>query len=208
MRTATLALFLTLGTTLGLPVQAAAPVPRPSKEFTVATPQGQQILLSSLKGKVCVVQFLFTWCPHCQAFSKVLTQLNTEYGPRGFQALGVAFDDDDPNNKLPLKDKAAAYAQQYAGFPVGYSTRTTVFNYLGLSELERIGVPQIVVIDRKGVIREQTTGEGGGPLGSPEHLKPLIESLLAEGAAPKAPAKSGDTKKTSEKKTADKKTSE
>jgi len=190
----------------GLSVQAEAPVPRPSKEFTVVPPQGPQILLSSLKGKVCVVQFLFTWCPHCQAFSRVLTQLNAEYGPRGFQALGVAFDDDD--GKAPLKDKAAAYAQQYAGFPVGFSTRTTVFSYLGLSELERIGVPQIAVIDRKGVIREQTTSQGGGPLGDPAHLKPLIESLLAEGAPSKAPAKGGETKKTSDKKSSDKKTSE
>src|SRR5689334_25126661 len=104
MRTSLLALLITLGTTfLGVQAKAAAPVPRPSKEFTVTTPQGQQILLSSLKGKVAVVQFLFTWCPHCQAFSQVLTQLNTEYGPRGFQALGVAFDDDD--GKGPLKDK-------------------------------------------------------------------------------------------------------
>jgi hypothetical protein len=100
-----------------------------------------------------------------------------------------------------LKDKAAAYAKQYAGFPVGYSTRSTVLSYLGISELERIGVPQIMVIDRKGVIREQSTSQGGGPLGDPAHLKPLIESLLAEGAGAKAPAKS-------EKKTADKKTSE
>ena len=125
-------------------------MPRPAKEFTVATPQGQHILLSSLKGKVVVVQFLFTWCPHCQAFSKVLTQFNREYGPRGFQALGVAFEDD------VTKDKAVSYAQQYAGFPVGVSTRSTVLGYLGISELERIGVPQIVVIDRKGVIREQS----------------------------------------------------
>src|SRR6185436_15788201 len=89
MRIATF--LLPLGLALGLSVQAAAPVPRPSKEFTVATPQGQQILLTSLKGKVAVIQFLFTWCQHCQNFSKVLTQLNSEYGPRGFQALGVAF---------------------------------------------------------------------------------------------------------------------
>jgi len=195
MRTATLANFLVLGLAAGLSVQAEAPVPRPSKEFTVATPQGQQILLSSLKGKVCVVQFLFTWCPHCQAFSKILTQLNTEYGPRGFQALGVAFEDD------VTKEKAISYAQQYAGFPVGVSTRTTAFSYLGLSEIERIGVPQIVVIDRKGVIREQSTAQGGGPLGDPTHLKPLIESLLAEGGASKAPpAKGGTQKKAAEKK--------
>jgi thiol-disulfide isomerase/thioredoxin len=211
MRKATLGHFLllvvTLGITLGRPAQAAAPVPRPSKEFTVVTPQGQQILFSSLKGKVAVVQFLFTWCPHCQAFSKVLTQLNTEYSARGFQALGVAFDDDD--GKLPLKDKVVAYTKENAGFPVGVSNRSTVLSYLGISELERIGVPQIVVIDRKGVIREQSPSQGGGPLGDPAHLKPLIESLLAEGAGAKGPAKSGDsTTKPSEKKTADKKTSE
>jgi thiol-disulfide isomerase/thioredoxin len=201
MRTATLALLLTLGTTLGLPAQAAAPVPRPAKEFTVSTPQGQHILLSSLKGKVVVVQFLFTWCPHCQAFSKVLTQFNTEYGPRGFQALGVAFNEpDSPTDKVPLKDKVVDYTRQYAGFPVGVSSRTPVLSYLGISELERIGVPQIIIIDRKGVIREQSTSQGGGPLGDPAHLKPLIESLLAEGAPAKAPAKRGTTKKTATKK--------
>jgi len=198
MRTAPLALFVALGLS-AFTAEAAAPVPRPSKEFTVATPQGQQILLSSLKGKVAVVQFLFTWCPHCQAFSKVLTQLNADYGSRGFQALGVAFDDDDPKTP-PLKDKAAAYAQQYAGFPVGFSTRTPVLAYLGISELERIGVPQIVVIDRKGQIREQSTSQGGGPLGDPAHLKPLIESLLAESAPAKTPAKSDTKKKPAEKK--------
>jgi thiol-disulfide isomerase/thioredoxin len=191
-------------------MQAAGPVPRPSKEFTVTTPQGQQILLSSLKGKVAVVQFLFTWCPHCQAFSQMLTQLNMEYGPRGFQALGVAFntDPDNPNDKVPLKDKVVAYTQQYAGFPVGFSNRSTVLGYLGISELERIGVPEIVVIDRKGVIREQSPTQGGGPLTDPAHLRMVVESLLAEGAGAKAPAKSGDsTTKPAEKKTADKKTS-
>ena len=203
MRIATLANVLTLGLALGLSVQAESPLPRPSKEFTVATPQGQQILLSSLKGKVTVIQFLFTWCPHCQAFSKILTQLNTEYAPRGFQALGVAFDDDDPKTP-PLKEKAMAYGQQYAGFPVGFATRGPVLAYLGISELERIGVPQIVVIDRKGVIREQSPSQGGGPLGDPAHLKPLIETLLAEGAPAKGPAKSGDAKK----KATDKKASE
>jgi len=182
-------------------------VPRQSKEFTVVTPQGQQILLSSEKGKVCVVQFLATWCPHCQAFSQMLTQLSTEYGPRGFQALGVAFDDDD--GKAPLKDKAAAYAKQYAGFPVGFATRSTVLSYLGISELERIGYPEIVVLDRKGVIREQSPTQGGGPLSDPAHLRMVIESLLAEGGGTKAPAKGGDaTTKPAVKKTTDKKTSE
>jgi thiol-disulfide isomerase/thioredoxin len=153
------------------------------------------------------VQFLFTWCPHCQAFSKVLTELNTEYGARGFQALGVAFDEVDPKDPVPLKEKVVAYGKTYAGFPVGVSNRTSVLSYLGISELERVGVPQIVVIDRKGIIREQTTSEGGGELGNPAHLKPLIESLLAEGAPAKTPAKASP-KTGTKSKTAEKKASE
>lgn len=193
MRNATLGLALTLGITLGLPVEAAAPVPRPSKEFTVATPQGKQILFSSLKGKVVVAQFLFTWCPHCQAFSKMLTQLNNEFGARGFQAMGVAFDDD------LTKEKTVAYMQEHAGFPVGMSSRQTVLSYLGISDMERLGVPQIVVIDKKGVIREQSSVQGGGELGNAAHLIPLIESLLAEGTTSKAPAKSVAEKTTAKK---------
>jgi thiol-disulfide isomerase/thioredoxin len=208
MRTTTLALLLTLGIALELPAQAAAPVPRPSKEFTVVTPQGQKILLSSLKGKVVVAQFLFTWCPHCQAFSQLLTKLHSEYGARGFQPIGVAFNESEPGDNVPLKDKVVTYTQQYAGFPVGFSTRTTVLSYLGISEVERIGVPEIVVIDRKGVIREQSPTEGGGQLTNEAHLRSVIESLLAEGGGTKAPAKSGSaTKKPAEKKTADKKAS-
>lgn len=198
MRNATLAKILTLGLALGISVQAQGPVPRPSKEFTVITPQGQQILFSSLKGKVVVAQFLFTWCPHCQAFSKALTQFNNEYGPRGFQAVGVAFEDD------VTKDKAVLYGQQYAGFPVGVSNRSTVLSYLGISELERIGVPEIVVIDRKGVIREQSPAQGGGPLADPAHLKAVVEGLLAEAA----PARTGTSKKPAAKKTVEKKASE
>jgi hypothetical protein len=76
-----------------------------------------------------------------------------------------------------------------------------VLSYLGISELESVGVPQIVIIDRKGVIREQSPTQGGGPLGDPAHLKPLIESLLAEGGADKSGA---STKKPAEKKTTEK----
>src|SRR5207248_8712356 len=89
MRTATVATFLTFG----LLAQAAGPIPREAKNIAVTDANGKTISLADQKGKVCVVQFLFTWCPHCQAFSTMLSKLNTEYGPRGFQAMGLAFDE-------------------------------------------------------------------------------------------------------------------
>ena len=146
--------------------------------------------------------------PALQAFSKVLTQLNLEYGPRGFRALGVAFDEEDPKDQVPLKDKAAAYAKNTRDSQwvsrLGQRCSAT-WEFRSWSALE---FPQIVVIDRKGVIRGQSHSQGGGPLTDPAHLKTLVESLLAEGAGAKAPAKSGASTANCGKKTADKKTSE
>src|SRR5712692_2161679 len=101
MRTAALAALLTLA----IPAWAIPPVPRPAKEFTFVQPSGQQTLLTSLKGKVVIIQFLFTWCQHCQAFSQELTKLQRELGPHGIEFRGVAFDD----NVQPLM--ATTYVQ-------------------------------------------------------------------------------------------------
>jgi thiol-disulfide isomerase/thioredoxin len=179
MRTVALAALLTLA----IPAWAIPPVPRPSKEFTFVAPNGQQVLLTSLKGKVVIIQFLYTWCQHCQAFSQELTKLQAEPGLKGIEFRGVAFDD----NVQPLM--ATSYAQKFnVTFPVGYASRDTVISYLGLSVMERLAVPQVVIIDKKGVIRAQSQ-----PLGSPElqnetNLRKMLTEMAAEGSA-KAPAK-------------------
>src|SRR6185436_7596938 len=91
---------LLLASTLAL--HAAAPVPRPTKEFTITLPSGKQSLLSSYRGKVVMLSCMFTTCPHCQSLSKVVRKLQQELGPKGFQALGVAFNDEvnTPNNSV------------------------------------------------------------------------------------------------------------
>jgi thiol-disulfide isomerase/thioredoxin len=161
---------------------AISPVPRPAKEFTIIEPSGKQTLLSSMKGKVVYIQFLSTTCPHCQALSRVLTNIQNDLGPKGLQVFGVAFDDSLP----PQVD---SYKKQFAqSFPVGYAKRDTVLNYLGLSVMERLAVPQVVVIDRKGVIRAQSA-----PLTTPElqndaQIRKLLGDLLAEGSAASAKA--------------------
>src|SRR5438477_5351479 len=78
---------------LSASLSAKPPVPRPARELSIVEANNKVTLLTGLKGKVVYVQFLFTTCPHCQALSGVLTKLGKELGPQGFQALGVAFDD-------------------------------------------------------------------------------------------------------------------
>jgi thiol-disulfide isomerase/thioredoxin len=165
---------------LGVSALAAPPVPRPAKELDVAEPNGTHHLLSSYKGKVVVIQCLFTTCPHCQAFSRdVLTKLQTDYGPRGFQALGVAFDEAD-------NTKVSNYMKTYkVGFPVGPASRDTVLSFLGFSVMDRLVVPQIAVVDRKGTIVAETEANPDGPakLQNEAYLRGLVEQLLGSGGA-------------------------
>ncbi len=67
-------------------------------------------------------------------------------------------------------------------YPVGYTSSEKVDSYLGRSGMERFRVPQMVVIDRAGVIRTQSPGRGDPNLENENYLRNLIDSLLKEGA--------------------------
>ena len=193
-------LVSTLAGTLAL--QAAAPVPRPTKEFTIVLPSGQQKLLSSYRGKVVMLACMFTTCPHCQALSKIITKLQKDLGPKGFQAVGAVFNEEvnTPNAGVNAQVTGNFVSQFEVGFPVGYAPQASVMSYLGLSEIERWVVPQVVIIDRKGVIRAQSASQGTADLQTEAYLRKYLGELLDEGksAAPaKAPAKKAVDKKTS-----------
>src|ERR1700687_1845419 len=149
MRIAPVSALLASLLTSGLALQAAAPVPRPSKECMIILPSGKQTLLSSYRGKVVMAAYMFTTCPHCQALSKVITKLQNELGPRGFQALGVAFNDEvnTPNSSMNAQVINSFVKDYGVGFPVGYAPRESVLSYLGISDIENWSVPQIAIID-------------------------------------------------------------
>jgi peroxiredoxin len=162
---------------------AMPPVPRKAPEFTIVESSGKQTLISSLKGKVVVMPFMFTTCPHCQREAQMLTKLAKEYGPKGLVVMGTVFDD-------ATGPKAAQFIKEFQiGFPVGYSTRETVTSYLGISVMDRWVVPQVAIIDKKGNIVAQTEATGTPQLQDETYLRGLIEKLLAEGGAGAAPAK-------------------
>ena len=168
----------------------AADVPRPSPEFVIRLVDGQQKLLSQYRGKVVALEFLYTTCPHCQNCSATMNRLYKEYGPKGFQPLGVAFNDmatllvPDYVNQLRLD------------FPIGVASRDEVVNYLQFPVVERMTVPQLVFIDKKGVIRAQHVGGDEFFKTEEASMRQMIGKLLKEPAAAgqkKTPAKSAFT---------------
>ena len=118
--------------------------------------------------------------------------------------MGAVFNDEvnTPNNAANAQVTAAFVNQFQVGFPVGYAPRDSVLSYLGVSDIESWVVPQIAIIDRKGVIRAQSAARGTADLQTESYLRKYLGELLDEGgaksAAPsKAPAKKAADKKTS-----------
>jgi peroxiredoxin len=154
-------------------LSAQPAMPRKAPEFTVVEASGKQTLLSSFKGKVVVLAFVFTTCPHCQAECGVLTKLQGELGAKGFQPLAVAFND----NAGMLVNQ---FVQDFhIGFPVGSASRETVMSYLQLSDVYRWVVPQMVIIDRQGNIVAQSAPTGSEELQEEAPLRKRITDLLS-----------------------------
>ena len=165
-------------------VAPAAPLPRQSPEFSIVEPGGQTVLLSSLKGKVVVVEFLFVKSDHCLRVIRMLEKLRGELGPHGFQPVGVVFD--PPNTTVEGRLLAAQMTEYFKlTFPVGYTSKESVDSYLARTQNETLSIPQLVVIDRTGTIRATTGGRGANvTLEDESTLRALIAKLLDEGSSP------------------------
>jgi len=167
------AILALTGTAFAMP-----PVPRKSPEYAIVEPSGKQTLLSSLRGKVVVFTLMYTTCIHCQAEAQMVTKLQKEIGSPDFQPIGVAFNDGVTGPAV------TAFVQMSGiGYPVGVSNGDSVMSYLGFSVMDRYVVPQIAVIDKKGMIRAQSDVLGTPALQNEAYLRNLVLMLLKEPAA-------------------------
>ena len=170
---ALIALILLLAPLVG------ATVPRPSPEYTVKLTTGQQLSLSSYRGKVVVLMFVSTDCSHCQETSQLMERIQKEYRPRGVQTLAVAFND------MAMMLVPGFISKTGVSFPVGYDARDSVFSYLQRSLTIQTYVPIMVFIDRQGMIRGQYIGDDKFFEDREKNIRNMIETLLKAPAATK-----------------------
>jgi peroxiredoxin len=152
----------------------AQPVLRPAPELTVVEPSGAKTALASQKGKVVVLDFIFTTCIHCQDETRMLEKIYKDMHPKGLEIFSVAIND---NAQLLVP----GFKEQYAvPWMVGFGRQEDLLNYMGFSMMDRWAVPQVVVIDRKGMVRAQTPAPGDPNLQSETYMRDLLTKLLAE----------------------------
>ena len=153
----------------------AQQLPRPAMDYVITLPGGQTTSVAKYKGKVLAVEFLLTTCPHCQRTAKALTQATKEFGPKGFQSLGVAI---NPDPDIPK------FVQDFGvNYPIGSGPRETVYSFLQHSVMSpNLMMPQLVFIDRSGMVRAQYDGTADFFKEEDKNVRAMIVKLLAEPA--------------------------
>ena len=90
------------------------PAPFDAPDFTIPDLKGNQVRLSSLKGKLVLLNFWATWCPPCRSEMPAMETLYGELRDEGFEILAVSSRD-----ARETKEKVAAYiAESGYTFPV------------------------------------------------------------------------------------------
>jgi thiol-disulfide isomerase/thioredoxin len=156
---------------------------RKAPELSFNIPGKGPQLLSQYRGKVVALGFIFTTCPHCKAASKVMTKFQEEYGARGLQVIDVAV---NPNADLLVDDFVK---ENHVGFPVGWVPQAQMVSFMNWDSA-RFVVPQMVLIDRKGIIHYQTPpteDENWDKLMTETAIRQHIEELLGRSSTSATP---------------------
>ena len=167
--------FFTVFLLLAAAVALESGVPRPATELKAALPTGSSVSLAQYRGKVVAVEILNTTCVHCQRSAMALEAVYKELAAKGFQVLGVATNEPTPAMVREFLLKTGAT------FPVGAGDRVAVLNFLELSPVMNFYVPQIVIVDKKGVVRgHYQATDDFIRLDEEGNIRNLANKLLAE----------------------------
>jgi cytochrome c biogenesis protein CcmG/thiol:disulfide interchange protein DsbE len=115
-------------------------------DFSLPGRDGKPLKLSSLKGKVVLLDFWATWCTGCKVEIPWFIEFDKAYRSKGLAALGVSMDDEGWKTIEPYLKKS----------PISYPI--VAGNFDTAAPYNITALPVTVLIDRKGRVAAQHVG--------------------------------------------------
>ncbi|MFO0621089.1 MAG: TlpA disulfide reductase family protein [Polyangia bacterium] len=140
-------------------------LPQPAPDFALKTHDGQEVKLSSLRGRVVLVNFWATWCPTCVVEEPSLERLATQMKNKPFSLLAVSVDEnwDLVRQHFPKGSAMTVLLDKDKKVPQAYGTEK---------------FPESFLIDREGNIRYFVVSER--QLWHTQEVRSCIDALIEE----------------------------
>jgi thiol-disulfide isomerase/thioredoxin len=130
---------------------------------------GKPFKLADLKGKVLVIDLWATWCQPCRTSTPELVSLQKEYGPQGFEVIGLDIDPDSDT-----EEDVRAFAKEFKiNYKLAFADRE-----LAMALMRGGNIPQSIVVNRDGQIVEHMVGFH--PVRTPERMRAAIVQALGQ----------------------------
>ncbi len=122
--------------------------------------------ISTMRGKVVLLDFWATWCAPCRMVVPKLGDLQARYGAQGLSVLGVSTED---------AQDVAQFAQRMSiRYPIGVDKHAETTRSYGVASL-----PTLVIIDKRGIVRDVDIGYDSS---RDNHFEATVRALLGEPA--------------------------
>jgi len=113
-------------------------------DFTVKTPEGKEITLSSLKGQVVLVDFWASWCGPCRQENPNLVRLYNLYKSNGFTIFSVSLDDKADKWKEAIAKDGLIWPNHGSDLQGWKTPLTQLYQFNS--------IPQTVLVNKEGKI--------------------------------------------------------
>ena len=159
-----LCLSTTLFATTPSPWDIEGLIGKKAPDFTLKDIYDRSFNLSSLRGKVVIINFWATWCPPCRAEMPSLNNLYKEFRNKGLEVIAISTD----RSVQPVKDYLS---KNHLDITVLIDTENRVSR-----QFKVFSIPTTFLIDRNGIIIERYLGEENWT--SPEIKKKIKDTLI------------------------------
>ncbi|MDQ3047260.1 MAG: AhpC/TSA family protein [Bacteroidota bacterium] len=121
-------------------------------EIVMNTPDEKLLALSSLKGKVVLVDFWASWCGPCRAENPTVVKAYNKYKSKGFDIYSVSLDKDMDKWKMAIQKDNLIWPNHVCDFKFWQSPVVQLYNFNG--------IPYNVLLDKEGnIIAKNLRGE-------------------------------------------------
>jgi TonB family protein len=149
-------------------------VGRPAPDFKLRDLDGEDVQLTSLRGRVVLLDFWATWCGPCRMTMPKLNHLFKQFHKKEVVILGINEDEDPQTVRRFIRDNGYEY-------PILVTARgdPVIESYLARS------LPTMVIIDKNGVIADYRVGYGSA---TEDMLRENLVRISSAGYVPPKPA--------------------